>query len=47
MGHDCSLCRRAVAEGRPVAEALSVVTGSGPADVSPGLLVQLRQALDR
>ncbi|HEY7313319.1 MAG TPA: dual specificity protein phosphatase [Gemmataceae bacterium] len=33
------------AEGRPFAECLSAVVGSGPADVSPGLLVQLRQSL--
>ena len=35
----------ALAEGRPLAEALAAVVGSGPADVSPGLLVQLQQAL--
>jgi len=35
----------ALAEGRPLAEALASVVGSGPADVSPGLLVQLQQAL--
>src|SRR4051794_9339765 len=35
----------ALAEGRPLAEALSVVAGSGPVDVSPGLLGQLQQAL--
>ncbi len=35
----------ALAEGRSVAEALSAVVGSGPADVSPGLLVQLQRAL--
>ena len=35
----------ALAEGCPLAAALLVVVGSGPADVSPGLLVQLQQAL--
>jgi protein-tyrosine phosphatase len=35
----------ALAEGRPLTEALSVVVGSGPADVSPRLLGQLQQAL--
>jgi protein-tyrosine phosphatase len=35
----------ALAEGRPLPDALAAVTGSGPADVSPGLLVQLQQAL--
>jgi protein-tyrosine phosphatase len=35
----------ALAEGRPLAEALSAVVGSGPADVSPGLLVGLRRVL--
>jgi hypothetical protein len=35
----------AVAEGRPLDEALAAVGGSGPADVSPGLLAQLRDAL--
>jgi protein-tyrosine phosphatase len=34
----------ALAEGRLLSEALSVVTASGPADVSPGLLVQFQQA---
>ncbi len=34
-----------LADGRPLAEALSAVVGAGPADVSPGLWVQLRQAL--
>jgi protein-tyrosine phosphatase len=34
-------------EGRPLAESLSVVVESGPADVSPGFLMQVRQALDR
>jgi protein-tyrosine phosphatase len=37
----------AVAEGRSLDEALAAVVGSGPADVSPGLLAQLRGALDR
>jgi hypothetical protein len=35
----------ALAEGRPLPEALAAVAGSGPADVSPGMLVQLREAL--
>src|SRR5262249_53995521 len=35
----------ALAEGRPLLEALAAVTGTGPADVSPKLLGQLRQAL--
>jgi protein-tyrosine phosphatase len=35
----------ALAEGRPLPEAVSAVVGPGPADVSPGLLAQLRDAL--
>ena len=35
----------ALAENRPLAETLVTVVGSGPADVSPGLLVQFQQAL--
>jgi hypothetical protein len=35
----------ALAEGRPLGEVLSAVVGSGPADVSPGLLVQLQRTL--
>jgi hypothetical protein len=35
----------ALAEGRPLAEALAIVVGTGPADVSPLLLEQVRQAL--
>jgi len=35
----------ALAEGRPLAESLSIVVSSGPADVSPGLWAQLQQAL--
>jgi protein-tyrosine phosphatase len=35
----------ALAEGRPLAEALASVVGAGPADVSPGLFVQVQQAL--
>jgi len=35
----------ALAESRTLPEALKIVAGSGPADVSSGLLVQLRQAL--
>ena len=36
----------AVVKGRPLDEALRVVVASGPADVSPGLLTQLRDALN-
>lgn len=35
----------AITEGRPLAESLSAVVGSGPADLSPGLLVQLQEVL--
>ncbi len=35
----------ALAEGRPMAEALRLVAESGPVDVSPGLFIQLKQAL--
>ena len=35
----------ALAEGTPLAEAMAAVAGSGPADVSPGLLAQMQQAL--
>ena len=35
----------ALAEGRPLAEALTAVVGSGPADLSPGLLLQMRRVL--
>ena len=35
----------ALADGRSPAESLAAVVGAGPADVSPGLLVQLQQAL--
>jgi protein-tyrosine phosphatase len=35
-----------LAERRPLAEALTVVAASGPADVSPGLLLQMHQALE-
>ena len=31
--------------GKPLVESLTTVVGSGPADVSPGLLAQLREAL--
>ncbi len=31
-------------EGRTLAESLAVVVGSGPADVSPGLVAQLHRA---
>jgi protein-tyrosine phosphatase len=37
----------ALAEDESLAEALAAVVGSGPADVSAGLLVQLQQALVR
>jgi hypothetical protein len=33
------------AEGLPLAEALAAVVGAGPADVSPGLFGQFREAL--
>jgi hypothetical protein len=36
-----------LAEGIPLAEALSVVFGSGPVDVSPGFLRQVQQSLAR
>jgi hypothetical protein len=35
----------ALAEAKPLAESLAVVAGSGPADVSPALLVQLQLVL--
>lgn len=35
----------ALAEGQPLAKCLAEVVGSGPADVSPGLLLQLQKAL--
>jgi protein-tyrosine phosphatase len=35
----------ALAEARPLEEALSIVVESGPADVSPGLFGQIRKAL--
>jgi protein-tyrosine phosphatase len=35
----------ALADGRPLDEAVAQVADTGPADVSPGLLVQLRNAL--
>jgi protein-tyrosine phosphatase len=34
-----------LAEGRPLEEALTLVVGSRPADVSPGLLAQVRNSL--
>jgi hypothetical protein len=34
-----------LAEGRPLLEALALVIGMGPADVSPLLFAQMRQAL--
>ena len=37
----------ALAKRRPLPEALALVTGSGPADVSPSLLVQLQNALQQ
>jgi hypothetical protein len=37
--------RVALAEGRPLSEALATVAGSGPADVSPVVLVQVQRAL--
>jgi hypothetical protein len=38
-------CGVALAEGRSLEEALAVVGGSGPADVSPGLLAEFRAVL--
>jgi len=35
----------ALAEARPLPEALAAVAGGGPADVSPGLLLQVQRAL--
>ncbi|MDB5345340.1 MAG: hypothetical protein JWP89_3717 [Schlesneria sp.] len=35
----------ALAEDRPLMESLLTIVGSGPADVSPGLLAQLQLAL--
>jgi hypothetical protein len=35
----------ALAEGRPLAEALAVIAAAGPADVSPGLLAEVQRAL--
>jgi protein-tyrosine phosphatase len=35
----------ALAEGCPLTESLAAVVGSGPVDVSPGLLMQLQQSL--
>jgi hypothetical protein len=40
-------CGLALAEGRPLDETLKVVVGTGPADVSPGLLAQLREVSPR
>ena len=37
----------ALTEGRSLGDAVAAVVGSGPADVSPGLLVHLQQALGR
>lgn len=37
----------ALTEGRRLDESLIAVVGSGPADVSPGLLTQLRDALGK
>jgi protein-tyrosine phosphatase len=34
-----------LAEGRSLAESLTAVVGSGPADVSPGLLLQVQDSL--
>jgi hypothetical protein len=36
----------ALAEGRSLADSLSVIAGSGPADMSPRLLMQVQQSLD-
>ncbi len=35
----------ALVEGRPLVDSLSAVVGSGPADVSPRLMMQLQQSL--
>jgi protein-tyrosine phosphatase len=35
----------ALAEGRELGEALGMVAGAGPADVSPGLLAEVRSVL--
>jgi hypothetical protein len=35
----------AIAEHRPLSDALTLVVGTGPADVAPLLLAQMRQAL--
>lgn len=35
----------ALAEGRPINDTLQEIAGSGPTDVSPALLAQLRDAL--
>jgi hypothetical protein len=37
----------ALAEGRPLADSLLVVVESGPADIAPGLWVQLQESLGR
>ncbi len=37
----------ALAESRPLAETLVSVVGSGPVDVSPGLLMQFQKTLGR
>ncbi len=34
----------ALAEGTPIVEALAIVSGGGPADVSPGLFAQMLSA---
>lgn len=36
----------ALAEGYPLAAALSIVAGRGPVDVSPGVLAQFQRVLD-
>jgi protein-tyrosine phosphatase len=38
-------CGLAIAEGMALDEALAAVVGSGPPDVSPGLLAQFRDIL--
>jgi protein-tyrosine phosphatase len=36
----------ALAENRPLVDSLTIVAGSGPADVLPALFMQLKQALE-
>lgn len=47
MSRSLTVAAGAVArtEGKPLTESLLTLIGSGPADVSPGLLAQLQQVL--